>query len=432
MKSWAKEYNFTKVSKLIEGLIFITVFINTIVFFKQPFEGHLYYVVFLTLLPLFALKFGAPQHISVILAFLGLVGLINVGIGNVKTFDFIKIYGGLLLNGFFYYYVIRYYKYNIKQIFAIYLKICFWVAVIGFVQIASKIVGFKMGYDFTWIFNKWGFVEGGFVGIRVNSVFSEPATLGTSMAPALYVALYNLLHKKTLVLTKFESIAIAIIYPLSASSVAFIGVFITLFLVTDSLRLRYFLVGIGLAIIGAIFLYKYSSDFQYRVDTSMALWLYEDYDIENTNSSSFVLYNNAHVTMSAFTDAPILGTGLGSYGQAFEKYTLTKQVLNYDFEFNTSDGNSLFFRMLVETGLVGVGAFLFIIFRCFISKSKSESKEELVIHRIISHGIFVMLMLYLLRQGNYFLNGFILFVLLYYYNFVVFKNEVEANQIAEN
>ncbi len=421
MRELAAKYKFTKVSKTVQVLIFLTVFVNTYIFFKQPFEGHLYYLVFLTLLPLFMMKYGLPRNIVLILISLGVVGWLNVAFGKNSSFGFIKIWGGFILNLMFYYYVLKYYRFNLTQIFAIYLKVSFFIALIGFVQIVSKIVGFTPGYNFQWLFNKWGAIEGGFVGIRVNSIYSEPATLGTSMAPAAYIAMSNLIHKKEFVLTKLQSIAIVIIYLLSASSVAFVGLLIILFLVTDSLKFRYFLIGSTLAVVGGIILYSNSQDFKYRVDTSVALWWYKDYQIENTNSSSFVLYNNANVSYAAFLEAPLFGTGLGSYEKAFEKHTLTKTILNYDFEFNTADGNSLFFRMVVETGLIGIVLVFLVLIRGFISKR--DETDELLVHSLISQAIFVMIVLYLFRQGNYFLNGFVLFVLIYYFNWKQYEKK---------
>lgn len=413
------QYQETKVSKVIEFLIFISVFISSYTFFKQPFEGYLHYLVFILLIPFFALKFGYPKYIAQILIGFFLVGIANVFLNVYPPFDFIKIWGGLFLSLTFYYYVLCYYKFNLRQIFKTYLTWAYYICLIGYVQLASFIVGFGLGYDYTWIFNKWGFVEGGLLGIRVNSVFSEPATLGTTLAPAAYIALYNLLHKKNFLINKVQSVVIISIFILASSSTAYIGLLIILFLVTDSLKVRYFFVGAIGVVLLVFSLYSYSEDFKYRIDSSRALWIDQDYSIENTNSSSFVLYNNYHVTSSALAESPFFGTGLGSYSEAFENYTITKTVLNYDFEFNTADGNSLLFRMLVETGLIGAGFFIFLVIRGFVPKRQSES--FMIHHRLIGQAIFIMIMLYLLRQGNYFLNAFPFFVLMYYYNWKQYK-----------
>lgn len=314
------------------------------------------------------------------------------------------------------------------QIFSVYAKWSFYVCVIGLIQLISFRVGFKLGYDYSWILNKWGAVPGGLLGLRVNSIFSEPSTLAAVIAPAMYLSFYNLLHKENLFINKKQSLLIIFIYLLSSSSTGYLAILITLFLVTDSLKLRYFFVGATVGVLLFFVGYRYSEDFKYRVDTSEALWLRQDYDIENTNSSSFVLYNNWHVASTAFVDSPIFGTGLGSYSVAYEKHSLTKSVLNYDFEFNTSDGNSLFIRMIVETGLVGVVFLLVIIFRCFIPKKTADKEFQ---YRIISHAVLIMILVYFLRQGNYFLNAFPMFVMMYYYNWKQYKKSLEEVQIIE-
>ncbi len=422
----AEKYNFTKVSKSIQFLIFISVFVSSIVFFKEPFEFYLHYLVFLTLIPFFFIKYGYPKNIALILAYLMLIGVISVGLGTYKIFDFIKVWGGLFLSLTFYHYVLEYYKFNILQIFTVYSKWSYYVSVIGLIQLVSYIIGFRWGYDYSWILNKWGIIEGGLLGIRVNSIFSEPSTLAGVIAPAAYFSFYNLLHKKNFLIDKTKSIIIIAVYILASSSTAYLAVLFILFLVTDSLKLRYFFIGL----IGAIGLYNvaynFSSDFKYRVDTSIALWMYQDYVIENTNSSSFVLYNNFQVATENLKEYPIFGSGVGSYSVAYEKYSLTKSVLNYDFEFNTTDGNSMFIRLLVETGLVGIGFFMLIVFKCFIPKRVEDNDIH---YRLISHAILIMIMVYLLRQGNYFLNAFPFFVLMYYYNWKQYKQAQRISNI---
>jgi hypothetical protein len=73
--------------------------------------------------------------------------------------------------------------------------------------------------------------------------------------------------------------------------------------------------------------------------------------------------------------------------------------------------------MLSETGLYGVVLFLAVLFKCLMFKNKSDVIGKDSKHWIISCSIFVMIVLNLLRQGHYFLNGFPLFVWLYYFNY---------------
>ena len=97
-------------------------------------------------------------------------------------------------------------------------------------------------------------------------------------------------------------------------------------------------------------------------------------------------------------------------------------MLPYDFEFNVKDGNSLFIRLCTETGLLGLGFILLILARGFIYKVDNKN-ESLLKYKIISQSIFVLLILVLIRQGNYLLNGLPLLFLLYYYNGLQYKNE---------
>jgi len=412
--------NITQVSKIVEVLIFISIFISTIVFFKVPFEGYLHYLIFLGLLPFFLVKYGYPMFLLKILGVIALAGVYNVLLDNCTPFGFIKIWGGMLLSFSFYYFVLCYYKFNLFQLFNVYLKWSYYAAIIGLIQLLTFLIGFGPGYNYSWLFNKWAVIEGGFFGIRVNSIFAEPSTLAAVLAPAVYVSVYNIFHKSDFMIKKSASLIIIACYLATSSSTAYLGVMLISFLVIDGLKIRYLFIGLALGLIGFFVFYKYSLDFQSRIDSSIALWVYEDFRIENTNTSGFVLYNNFHVGWETFKESPLIGHGVGSFELGFDKHTLTKTKLNYNFEFNTSDGNSLFIRMMGETGLLGLGSFLFLIIRGFISKGK---REDLLKYRILSQALLIMILLNLLRQGNYFLNGFPFFVILYYYNWKEYKRE---------
>lgn len=419
--------NKVKVSRGIEIMIFISIFINSYIFFRSPFEGYLHYLIFLGLIPIFMLKYGYPKYLIQIFVWFIVVGLISVWSGIYPMFDFIKVFGGMFLSFTFYHYVIKYYQFNLLQLFSVYLKWSYFVALIGLIQILSYRIGFVYGYNFSWIFNKWGVNEGGLLGIRVNSVFSEPSGLAAALAPAAYVAVYNLVHKKNFILNKKASIVILITYIISSSSTAYLGLLIIFVLVVTTIRFRYLIIGIGIGFFFFSVFYSLSKDFSSRVDSSVALWVYQDYSIENTNTSSFVLYNSFHVATKSIKEYPLFGTGLGSFKSAYQKHSLTKnvEVIAYDFEFNTTDGNSLFVRMMVELGGVGIFLIIVLMIRGFIYL---RTEDEFIEYKIISQAVLILILLNLLRQGNYFLNGFPLFILIYYYNWKQYKIAVRAKK----
>ncbi|MDA9714918.1 hypothetical protein N9V04_00775 [Bacteroidota bacterium] len=300
---------------------------------------------------------------------------------------------------------------------------CWVLVLIALLQVFSFFIGFKFGYDYSWFLNKWGFVEGGLVGFRVNSILSEPTYLATALAPAIYVSVQNIISKSNFIFNKLQSILILAVAILTTSSIGYLGILISILLCTETIRIRYIIFGTLISLLTIIIAYNNVKDFRSRVDAAKGLWIDDDYGIANTNNSSFVLFNNLHVAKENLKRHPIFGTGLGSHETAFKKFTLTKTLLPYDFEFNVKDGNSLFIRLCTETGLIGLGFIFLVLARGFIYKVDNQ-KEHMLKHKIISQSLFVLLVLVLIRQGNYMLNGLPLLFLLYYYNGVYYKKSI--------
>ena len=420
------ENRYSKKIKFDELVLFICLFSSSYVFFKIPFEFYFHYLFFIFFLPFLVFKNGIPKIAVQLFSIPFIVGLIHVFLGNCNTFAFVKVFGGLLVTFVFYYYVLVFYKFDYRRLFSIYVSFCYWICIIGLVQVFCFFIGFKYGYDFSWIFNKWGFVKGGIIGFRVNSIISEPAQLAIILSPALFIAVRNLLHKKSFILGKYQSIIVIVITLLTTSSVGYVGLLISLLLNTNSFRLRYFFIGFFIFFASFSLAYNFVPDFKSRFDSAIGLWVNSDFSLQNTNNSSFVLYNNLHVAKDNLLHHPFFGTGLGSHEDAFNKYTLTGKVIQYDFAFNKKDGNSLFIRLCTETGIVGLFLVLFFIYKGFIFKVDHDNK---LTYLITSQALFILILLSLIRQGNYMLNGLPLIFLLYYYNFAAYQKSRSENSL---
>ena len=392
-------------------------------FFKTPFEFYFYYIFILILLPFFLVKYGVPKFLLQILALPLLVGLFYILTEENLPFTFLKVFGGVFITSLFFYGWIQHFKTDVKIIFKWYCYSCWVLVIIGIIQFFSFFIGFKYGYDFSWFLNKWGLVQGGVIGIRVNSLLSEPTYLATALSPAIYVSVQNIISKSNYIFNKFQSIIILIIVILTTSSIGYLGILISILLCTETIRIRYIVFGLIISTLAFTLAYNNVKDFKSRVDAARGLLIDKDFGIANTNNSSFVLFNNLHIAKENLKRNPIFGTGLGSHETAFKKFTLTKTLLPYDFEFNIKDGNSLFIRLCTETGFLGLGFVLLVIARGFIYKVDIH-KEHLLKHKIISQSLFVLLVLVLIRQGNYMLNGLPLLFLLYYYNGVHYKKSI--------
>jgi hypothetical protein len=297
------------------------------------------------------------------------------------------------------------------------------VTFIGLFQLVSFWVGFGPGYNFGWIFNKWGFIPGG-LGIRINSVFGEPAYFAATIAPAFFVSIYNFTIAKSLFITRLQSAAIIVAYILTFSSLGILGIFMTALLLLVNLGFfKYAVVFIPLSIF--IFTYSYENvgEFKERYDGTIEVFSTANYKSYDINGSSFVLYNNYHVALENFKRNPLFGTGLGSHPIAFDKYSFTLLEGAVDIDFNKMDANSMFLRLMSETGIYGLFMMLFLLFKCWVFKQRTNDEELWV----MSNGIAVLILLYLIRQGHYFLNGFPFFLWMFYY---IFKENQAARALA--
>lgn len=412
-------------NKLVDFFIYLSIFLgSSIIFFKQPFEGYFHYVIYLLLLPYFVGRFGVPSSLFRILLLPLFAGIFQILMGNNEVFSFIKIFFGMLLSGSFYYYVVVYYEFDTEKMFKMYLTWAYWTAVIGIVQFISYRIGFKPGYYYGWLLNKGGLLVASGSGVRVTSIYLEPSQMAIMLSPAGFVAILNILRRQNYHYSLFQNIIVLVALYLSRSSTGYFGIFLVFLLA--GINFGYIIYLFMLIIVGffaAWGLYNTVSEFKMRVDSSVALWVKGDLSIENVNSSSFVLYNNSHISWENFKEHPFFGTGLGSHPVAYSRYSYTNadEFKLQGFEFNTQDANSLFLRLMSETGLMGVLFMLLIIFKSFVGYAGDEDDQSW----IISSAFLIIILLYLFRQGNYFLNGFPFFVWVYYYNKVGFLNKQE-------
>lgn len=406
--------------------IYISIFINSIVFFQKPFEFYLGYLIYIVLLPVFIKRHGYNKNLIIIFIILFVTGVFNVIVGNNSSALFFKIFTGLLLSYFFYYYVIKEFDFNIEQLFKWYLFGCYIAALIGVIQFISFQVGFQPGYNYKWLLNKWGVVVGGNFGIRVNSVFGEPTYLGAVLSASFFVSVYNLFLKESYYLSKFQSLVIIFAYVLSFSGLGQVGILLSfLFLAVNFGLVRYIFIAIPAGLLLFNVLYTNVGDFRDRYDSLISMFTGGKFELGKTHGSSFILYNNFHVAMENVKGNPLFGTGLGSHPVAFEKYSLAKNFVVFGFNLNSADANSMLLRLISETGIFGVVIFFFIMIKFYVKRDENLD----TFHWLVSNGILIMILLNLFRQGHYFLNGFPFFVLLYIYNHISYMKLLENNRM---
>lgn len=392
--------------------IFLSIFLNSYRFFTTPFEAYFSYVIFLMFFPVFFVKFGIPRAPVILFLPLFIAGVTYTAMGMNTPGQFYKIFIGFFASVLFYHYVLELFQFNLKQLFRYYMVAAYIISIIGIIQLVSFWVGFTPGYDLRLFgLNKWNLARGG-LGIRVNSVFSEPAYFAASIGPAFFVSVYNWAVAEPLFISRRWSLVIIFAYVITFSSVGIIGIFLVILLLLINFGFfRYAALFVPISVV--LFNYSYDNvdEFRDRYDGTIEIFSTGNYSSYEINGSSFVLYNNYHVALENFKRNPLFGTGLGSHPTAFDKYTLTKLEGAVEIDFNKMDANSMFLRLMSETGIYGLFIMLFLLFRCWVPKQRTRDTELWV----MSNATSIIITLTLIRQGHYFLNGFPFFLWLYYY-----------------
>ena len=338
--------------------------------------------------------------------------------GNSEWFALIKVWGGAFLSFNFYYFVYIYFNKDIIKIFNYYLKFCSFLILICLFQVFSFQIGFEPGFDLRILFglNKWSLVtQGGVFGIKISSFLTEPAQLAIVTIPIVFISLNNLIFNENyFIKNKFLNIILLISYISITSATGYIGILISLIIIAIRNKIYNIFLGLIPSLIILFVLYNNVSEFKIRVDAALEL----NKSIENNirkdiaNTSTFTLYDNYVVTYKNFLKNPLIGSGIGSHEFAFNEFSLTKKYFNLNvFANNSKDANSLFLRIVSETGLLGFIFLLFIVSKGVITLNILNKVEY-----IVSISLLLIILLSLIRQGNYFLNGLPLIFILFYYN----------------
>jgi hypothetical protein len=375
--------------------------------------------------PVFFAKFGIPKWPILVFLPLFIAGIIYCQIGLNTYQQFFKIFIGFFASCLFYHYVVQLFNYDMKLLFKYYMKSAYIISIIGLIQIFSYLIGFRFGYDFHWAFNKWNVTQGGF-GIRVNAVFSEPAYYAATIAPAFFVSVYNLIKRNKLFVSRNQSYIIAAAYLTTFSSLGILAVFFTIvFLLINLGFLRYSLIMVPALILSSSYAYNNVPEFRDRWDGTIEIYTTDNIYSYDIHGSSFVLYNNSYVAWQNFIRNPVFGTGLGSHAVAFDKYSLTHEVGAVQIDFNKADANSMLLRLMSEAGLYGLLIMIGLLAKNWIFKWTSMDNE----YWVMSNALALIILIYFIRQGHYFINGFPFFIWLFYYTAIENRRAIKENAL---
>ena len=404
--------------------LFALICLPTIILFRSPAEIYIGYLFILLLFPFYFIKYSLIGTYKLVFLLILFSGLFNVFIGENIMSNFIKIYLGVFFSYTYFYFFIQDNNQNVEKLFKWYLKFAYWVAILAIVQVISFNIGFKLGYDYSWVLNKWGYFPAGLFNLKANSIVGEPTHLGNVLSAAVFVALYNLFSSKNYGLTKWQSITILIANLLTFSGSAYAGFFIALILVIINFRLsRVAIIGIPLLLGVFQLVLTNIKEVEDRFSSTQRIFATGQFEVGKDNGSAIILYDNFLVSYKNLFDNPLFGTGLGSHPIAFKQYSRAQFINTKGFANNYQDASSMLFRTMSELGIFGVIIIIFIISKYYVLRNPNNQQDQ---RWIISNAILVMVLLNLGRQGHYFLNGFPFFVWLYIYNKSNFTPQIQV------
>jgi hypothetical protein len=318
---------------------------------------------------------------------------------------------------------LRHEKFDLIEIFRKYIVVAKVVALIGFVQVVLFLIG--RGEIFTYIFS---FKTN--ISYRLQSVTLEPSFIAYTFAPVVFLSIYNLFNKRHFLISRLWSVLFILAYVLTFSSVAYFSLLLCLVLLFFSRWTIRKLVLSGGAItliaLVAIGMYRLFPDVRLRVDDTLFGFSADITKPEvytAVNLSTYALLSNLYVTQEALKEKPFFGNGIGTYKAVYDKF-LPAHMKAY-WALNRADANSMGLRLFAETGIVGLTIFLFFLYHFKASMRAGYSSEEKVLW-IINNGILVLLILTVLRNGNYTILGKMLFCLMYYLSYAFLKNSYQS------
>lgn len=322
------------------------------------------------------------------------------------------------------YILLNAYKFDLVKIIRDYTQLIFIAAIFGLIQFISQNIGFNFGADFSYLGLDLGYYSVD-SNSRIQSWFLEPSFLVYAFMPVVFISLARFFNLTYLISLK-KALFIITIFCLSRSAIGFLGIILSILIIINFKysffkRPKVIITLLSLVLITGYFVYKIP-DIKFRVNDTVKLFFDKNVtgkDVDRINLSTYAFYSNYKVTIETLKHNPILGTGLGTYEYNYDKY-LDKIIPNSNFKkhykINRKDANSMLFRFLSEMGLLGTFFLFFLIFKSRVKFIYNENIfESKLIYWLISNGIFVLILLRLLRQGHYTMLGFTLFLLMYFY-----------------
>lgn len=370
-------------------------------------------LIFNSILLLSVRKLVLPKKAIQLLGIIGGASLLAAYISHSIYTAVITQIAGIAIFISYYYSALLLRHGSIFDVFVIYRKVVFFLAIIGIFL-----------YFITFL------ITGHFE--RLTSIFSEPSFFVYATLPSLSYALFGWRNKKNLI----HLLILVPSYVLADSSIGFIGILLTLLMIMRSRS-------IFKIVISAIFLFGFATIIFYTsenvrvrvIDTVKTQVIMNEFEarreiladpegpisVEDSNSSTRALLSNAYVAYRAFISNPFIGTGIGTHMFSYDQYA-PEVLKNKDdplYGLNKFDANSTLLRAASEGGLFGITLIFYLIY--YFSRVLDPSR--LMLRDALLPCIFVMM----LRQGSYFTFTLDFILVIFVFNYLEDVAERSSN-----
>lgn len=367
----------------------------------------------ITITVLFAIHLGSRRKLILpkIYGFIILLAthfILCMLLGYAEIFDFIKQFFGISLTFLYYYNIL--YGYSMHKVMQVYCKVAFVFSVYGLLQEFLGLINVNTLVSLNWLVvgMKNEKVLGYFQ--RCIGLCSEPFNFGMLLLPALYFAMLTLIKKEYNYFKPYQSIIVVLTFICTFSSAAYLGAFVALWLLLvrddksfSTKKIKKVIVALLAIIILFYTAYSLIPEFSMRVVDLLKAFI-SIQEIEKVNLSSYALASSYYIVKNIILTTKGCGIGLGSYGANYERFSTMLDTNSWKYGINSSDANSMALRLIAE---LGIFAILLIIYFIRVRKITPNIMID------PSNAMLSILILKLIRSGNYIFGGTMFFVCAY-------------------
>jgi hypothetical protein len=232
---------------------------------------------------------------------------------------------------------------NINQVFLLYVRVTFWTAIFGIIQVILSLNGIDI------LIKEHG---------RLDSIAYEPSHYASLLMPALVYTYINIKKFKMYFFVMLT--ALILTYNLTCYLV-FLGIF-----TFASFHPLYVLITVPFAYyLFFNVLPTFSTNFSTRFNDTYSTLSGEKNILSSTlqvNGTTLSLFSNFEVAKYSLAQSPLLGSGLGGHEEMYyRRFAGSAFESNVFYGVNAKSAHSLSIRILSELGLVGSALYVYVL-----------------------------------------------------------------------